>query len=91
MTMWSLTYAYLDTPGGRDYYSNKMKWVEDSDGVVLMYSLDNRDSYVYASDLYTGLNIKQFPMLLVGTHVEVARPKVSILEADLAVQLKVPP
>ena len=80
----------LDTAGEEDYQNMLDMWISFADGFLLVFTIDNRESFEYLKTkrelILKSKNKKKFPMILVGNNQELEKErKVSYNEAkDLA-------
>ena len=80
----------LDTAGEEDYPNMLEMWISFADGFLLVFTIDNRESFEYLKIkrelVLKGKNKKKFPMILVGNNQDLEKErKVSYKEAkDLA-------
>ena len=60
--------AILDTAGEEDYQNMVDCWIEFGEGFILLFNIDNKESFEYVKNKYNKIIIlkKEVPILLVG-------------------------
>ena len=76
-------FEILDTAGEDSYQNNFDKWVGVSDGVVLVFAVNDRKGFENIKEKYKKLlQIKKVPVVLIGNKIDLQEREVTTEEAQ---------
>ena len=76
-------FEILDTAGEDSYQNNFDKWVGASDGVVLVFAVNDRKGFENIKEKYKKLlQIKKVPVVLIGNKIDLQEREVTTEEAQ---------
>ena len=76
-------FEILDTAGEDSYQNNFDKWVSVSDGVVLVFAVNDRKGFENIKEKYKKLlQIKKVPVVLIGNKIDLQEREVTTEEAQ---------
>lgn len=76
-------FEILDTAGDEGYQNNFDKWVSVSDGVVLVFAVNDRKGFEKIKEKYKKVvQIKNVPVVLIGNKIDLSDREVTAEEAQ---------
>ena len=76
-------FEILDTAGEDSYQNNFDKWVSVSDGVVLVFAVNDRKGFENIKEKYKKLlQIKKVPVVLIGNKIDLQEREITTEEAQ---------